>query len=240
LTSEGVIVFARMSSRRLPGKSLMTVGGSTMLELVVRRAELTDRPVVIATSDDPRDQNIADHGRSLGVEVFRGSLDDVADRALTCAKASSFSAFARVCGDRPFHDPMLIRELFRRRRKRDADIATNCADKTYPPGLTAEVIKTQALERMCRQTSDPADREHVTQYFYAHADKFVIENMIAPPTIDPRLSLVVDNEDDLNRARYIAAGLDDAVRGSTVQVLALADQWEQQKQSTVQTRGKRG
>ena len=52
------IVAARMSSSRLPGKVLMTIGGKAMLEWVLERVRLdnTVDDIVVATTIEPGDR----------------------------------------------------------------------------------------------------------------------------------------------------------------------------------------
>jgi len=226
--SFGSIVFARFASTRLPGKALVEIGGRPMLGLVLDRARRVAGapPLIVATSDRAEDDVIAAFVEKEGAACFRGDLDDVAGRALACADRYGLSRFARICGDRPFHDPGLIDRLRAMAESADADLATNAQRKTYPPGATAEVIRTQALRAALAQTQDAEDREHVTRYFYDRPDRFRIVNHEAAAGIDPRLSLVVDTPADLDRARFIAERLGDDVATATLErVLDLAAEW---------------
>lgn len=227
--TEGVIVFARMSSTRLPGKSLCMIGGRTLIGRVFDRSKAVglEGPVVLATSDRPEDDCLVDVAQAEGVGVFRGSLDDVAGRALAAAQAFGLEAFARVCGDRPFFDPRLVADLAALRRRDDLDLATNAQRKTYPPGLTAEVIRTAALGQALAETDDPQDREHVTRYFYSAPDRFSIGNIASPVPLDPRVSLVIDTAEDYDRACFIAAGLGegDTPSAPAERITALAVEW---------------
>ena len=52
--------------------------------------------------------------------------------------------FARICGDRPFYSSMLIQKLINLHVKYDLDLATNSLIKTFPYGMTAEVLSVDA------------------------------------------------------------------------------------------------
>ncbi len=76
------ILQARMSSSRLPGKVLLPLAGAPMIVRQierVRRARRIDR-LVVATSDDPSDDELARTLAAAGVAVHRGPLDDVLAR----------------------------------------------------------------------------------------------------------------------------------------------------------------
>jgi len=82
------IIQARMSSSRLPGKVLRLVGSQPMLARVLARASranLVDE-VLVATTNDPSDEPIADFCQSGGIPCFRGDLYDVLDRYYQAAK----------------------------------------------------------------------------------------------------------------------------------------------------------
>lgn len=230
----GLVIFARFDSVRLPGKALADIAGQPLLGHVINRARVVAGalPIVVATTDRDTDDPIVAFAREENVEVFRGALNDVADRALECADAFGFDAFARICGDRPFYDPVLLGDLIEVQARRALDLVTNAQQKTYPPGLTAEVVATAALRRVLAASSDPEDREHVTRYFYTHPESFRIVNVVAPQKFAPDLSLVVDTPNDLERARWIAGHTAGAATAAPVfEITSLAEQWEQRRRT---------
>jgi spore coat polysaccharide biosynthesis protein SpsF len=202
----GIILFARMSSSRLPGKMLRPLGPTSLLERVVARTRTLAYPIVLATSSAPSDDELCEEASRLGIPVFRGSLDDVLGRACAAARSAEFDAFARLCGDRPFlplddtrrgmalmHDRLL--------HAAPCDIVTNSGPRPVPSGLTMEVIRTTALERLRLQATSPEEREHVTSGFYLRGSEYSIVQLpsalheLARPGV-PRLQLAVDTEDD--------------------------------------------
>jgi spore coat polysaccharide biosynthesis protein SpsF (cytidylyltransferase family) len=231
--SIGGIVFARMNSSRLPGKALLPIGEQPLLGWVLRRAARAKGPaqVVVATSTDPSDDQLVAFVRSAGVPVYRGALENVAARALGCAREFGFIAFVRICGDRLFLEPTHIEAAIARfiESAGEVDVVTNTFAGTVPPGLTTEVVRTEALANMLEQTSDPQDLEHVTRYFYAHAGQFRITTGGTVPSALNGLRFVVDTSEDLERARYIVARLADPARAPIAQVAALARAWDQQR-----------
>jgi spore coat polysaccharide biosynthesis protein SpsF (cytidylyltransferase family) len=121
-------------------------------------------------------------------------------------------AVIRISGDSPFIDPCLIMrvtEVFR--ANCGIDIATNVFPRTYPLGLSVEVISVDALAKANAATVDKAEREHVTRFFYNNSNSFRIVNCSAETAHDLELRLTVDEASDLDRARWMieaGAGLD--------------------------------
>lgn len=202
-----VVLFARLDSNRLPGKALKMIAGKTLIDRVIDRACLCagSPPVIVATTDRPSDDPIADHVGRRGVLVFRGAGADVAGRALACAEAHALDRFVRISGDSPFIDPALIDICLARSRAGGADLVTNVFPRGYPIGVSAEAITTAAMRRIVAETDDPDDREHVTRYAYNNPDRFLIENVAAPDSRHAGLSLAVDTPDDYERACWIFA-----------------------------------
>ena len=154
--SVGIIIFSRMDSNRLPGKALIDIFGRPLLGRVIDRAKHVkgaDR-VIVATSSRSIDNPIVSFAESESVDVYRGDVDDVAGRALEACKAFDLAKFARICGDRPFFDPELVSRLITMHNELDIDIVTTMFPRTYPPGLTTEIISTDSLERVLSKTRD--------------------------------------------------------------------------------------
>lgn len=228
----GLIIFARLDSSRLPGKMLLPIGSRPLLGHVIDRANLVpgDAPIVVATSDRTVDDPIAEFARKEEIDVFRGDLEDVAQRALDCARRFGFSRFARICGDRPFHDPGILGQAIELHCEMKCDLATTMSPRTLPPGLTVEVVSTEAMEQLVQQTTRPDDREHVTAYFYRHPEEFRICNLDPPDakSLDG-LNLVVDDQHDLKRARWIVQGLGETPERTPISRIAdLARTWDRQ------------
>ena len=100
----GVLIFSRFDSSRLPGKALLDISGKELLGRVIDRSKKIRgiTGVAVATSDRNIDDNVAAFAKAQGVDVFRGSVDDVAKRAIEACNFYGWDAFVRICGDRPF------------------------------------------------------------------------------------------------------------------------------------------
>ena len=87
-----VILQARTGSSRLPRKVLADLAGRPMLAFLVerlKRCPSVDR-CILATTELPEDDELADLGDSLGLKVVRGSQQDVLSRfvlAVECTDA---------------------------------------------------------------------------------------------------------------------------------------------------------
>ena len=198
------LIQARLGSSRLPGKSglplpLGAAGDAhTVLGHVVRRARRAAAvsEVVVATTTQPLDDELAALATRLGAGVFRGSEADVLGRfaGALAAAAGPAATVVRLTADNPAIDPALL----------DAAVAHHLAtgaDYTHttglPLGTNFEIISAAALCRAHAEATQPAEREHVTPYLRRHPELFRLETLpLAVPPAVAALRLTVDYPND--------------------------------------------
>jgi spore coat polysaccharide biosynthesis protein SpsF len=172
-----------MGSERLPGKVLLDIEGQTMLERVVRRVQRARRidRVVVATTTEGTDDAVVSAASALGVDVTRGSENDVLDRFRQAAIDSGAGSIVRICADSPFVDPEVCDLVVRSFLDADppVDYASNKLDPSFPLGLDVEAFSRHALERAAREAHEPFERSHVTMYMYQNPDRFRLLPVIA-------------------------------------------------------------
>lgn len=203
----GVIIFSRFDSKRLYGKALTDIEGKCLLGRVIERCRLISEKhkIIVATSKRAIDDSIAKFAIRDGVEIYRGSCNDVYSRSIETCNKFNLDAFVRICGDRPFFDFNLVSKAINIFENSNYDLVTSMFPRTYPPGLTTEIINRNLLEKYNNLVKDKFDREHLTTFFYKNAKNIKIKNLqnIEYEKIKD-IKLVVDNNIDLKRARWIA------------------------------------
>jgi spore coat polysaccharide biosynthesis protein SpsF (cytidylyltransferase family) len=163
--------------------------------------------VVVATSTDDADDAVAAFAHSVGVRCHRGSAEDVAERMRGAVVTLGLDAFVRVNGDSPLLDPALVDRGVALLEDKECEIATNVFPRSFPAGQSVEVLRTAAFERGCSGMHVADDREHVTPFFYRHADEFTIRNFAAERDYGS-LRLVVDTHEDFDRITAIVARME--------------------------------
>ncbi|MFL5295382.1 MAG: cytidylyltransferase domain-containing protein [Phenylobacterium sp.] len=204
------ILQARMSSSRLPGKVMAPVLGEPMIGRQVerlRRAAGIDK-LMVATSTDPSDDELAAYCQSLELEVFRGGLDDVLGRyCAALARNPGTKAVVRLTADCPLADPQLVDKVIEHHREAGADYTSNVlGSRTYPQGLDTEVMRPEVLMEAGERAADPYEREHVTPYIYRRSDRFRLAGVARHKSL-ANLRWTVDVPDDLAFVREVYAKL---------------------------------
>lgn len=201
----GVIVLSRLDSKRLPGKALRMINGKPMVHYVLERAERIKGVdlVVFATSDREVDDALSSYVKKLGFPVFRGSADDVAGRVLACAQHFDFSTIVRVCGDSPLIDYELLSKGLAIFKSNKYDIVTNRYPRSFPAGMSMEILSMEAFSMGYQKMGSPEHFEHVTIYFYERPDAYLIHNVESGNSEYAEISLAIDTIDDIKRFEWM-------------------------------------
>lgn len=198
------IIQARTGSSRLPGKVLMPLGDMPMiLHILKRTAQSRVDAVLLATSREQEDDQLAACVRDHGFAVSRGSLEDVLDRYQQAAQASAASRIVRITGDCPLVDPEIIDACLERFARADCDYVSNAYPApSYPDGLDVEVFSAEALGKAWENARKPSEREHVTPHIWNNPGLFRLCSIQAAKNLS-HLRWTVDEPKDMEFMRQI-------------------------------------
>ncbi|MBI5740393.1 MAG: glycosyltransferase family protein [Nitrospirae bacterium] len=196
-----VIVEARMTSSRLPGKVLMPGCGKVMLHHLIERAKSVPEVsnVIIATTVNRTDDCIVELAEELGVWCFRGDEDDVLGRVVKASRRFGTDIIVEITGDDPLLDPGISSRVIRAFLEKEGEVefVTNDLTATFPVGFNTRAFRRQLLEAVEKKATHPVDREHVVNYICKRPDEFRIYNLEAEGFYRrPDLRLTLDTMED--------------------------------------------
>ncbi len=199
-----VILQARMSSSRLPGKVMLPINGEPMILRQIERIHkaISVNQIIVATSTDASDDSLAEYLLNRGVEVYRGSLKNVLSRYLEIEKTSEASAIIRLTGDCPLVMPELIDAMVREFYTLNVEYLSNTLRTTYPDGMDVEIVKPSALRKLARLKLNTAEKEHVTLGIYLRPSEFTIQNFTSKVDMSG-MRWTVDYPEDLHFVRQV-------------------------------------
>jgi len=200
----GIIIQARMGSRRLPGKVLKQIGDKNLLEhILFRLTKLSHKAqVVIATSDLEQDDILESFCKVNNISCFRGSEENVLERYYLCAKENNFEYIVRLTGDNPFIDIEELDNLIALHIDTESDYSRSFA--VLPKGIGSEIFTFDALEKSYLHGKKENHLEHVNEYIEENEDKFNISELkVSDEKNRPDISLTVDTFDDYKKACFI-------------------------------------
>jgi spore coat polysaccharide biosynthesis protein SpsF len=199
-----VILQARMSSNRLPGKVLKVINEKPMIYWQINRisqSKLVDK-IIVATSDQPSDDILVDYLASIKQEYIRGSLNNVLDRFVAAEKMYNPSVTIRLTADCPLVMPEIIDKCIERFNEEQVDYVSNILSLTFPDGLDVEVLKSGVLAKLKRFKLSDAEKEHVTLGLLNRQNIFTTRNIYYPTNLS-HFRWTVDTQTDLNFVREV-------------------------------------
>ena len=202
------IIQARCSSTRLPGKVLKPILGRSMLALHIerlRRAETLEK-LVVATSDGDQDDAIEGLCEDIGIDFFRGSLNNVLDRFHCCAQRYQSDHIVRLTGDCPLADPGIIDRVVRFHLEGGYDYSSNVLPPTWPDGMDVEVMRSACLAEAHAGATLPSEREHVTSFIRNRPERYRLGNISNDEDLSAH-RLSVDEPEDFEKIRLIYEAL---------------------------------
>ena len=209
-----VVIQARMTSTRLPGKVMLPLAGQPMLHHVIRRAEAIPgvSRVVLAIPEGPDQDPIRRFAATQqDLAVVTGSESDVLERTIAAARAVNAHTVVRVTSDCPMLDPAVSGAVLASYRVAGVEYARTRVTHGYPHGLDTEVVALAALRTAASEATDPYEREHVTPFIWRRPERF--STLLIDTLPDRRhWRLVVDTQADYELATCVYEALHSSSR----------------------------
>lgn len=218
-----VIIQARMTSTRLPGKIIEKIGSKSALEHVQARAVMSNaHEVTIAVPSLEDARAIKDAGHVGSFYVHDGDENDVLGRLHAAATGD---VIVRLTADTPLLPWTAISQCTSLLMYRGAGydyVETRSDPSTRPNGLDVQCFLRELLQRAHESTTDAHAREHITPALYAQAMYPARCRDIEGIPLDslPPWRLTLDTQDDLDWMRSLCeAGLSLAPTKITLRAL---------------------
>ena len=200
-----VILQARMSSTRLPGKVLQEINGIPLIEFQINRIRQSRlENIIVATTTDASDNILVHYLDSIGIESWRGPLHDVAARFHEVVKEFKPDSFLRLTADCPLVMPELLDEMVDSFEKQSIDYLCNTNPPSYPDGLDIEIVRTTAFLDLIQHELTNSEREHVTLGLRSERRNYKRQNFRNDKDLSS-LRWTVDYPDDLDHLRKLMA-----------------------------------
>ncbi|MDR2741483.1 MAG: spore coat protein [Treponema sp.] len=206
-----IILQARLDSQRLPGKSLLLLGGRPLVFRVMEALNHFKADLRILACPEDCVAAFGPLAEEAGFELVPGPKEDVLARYCIAIRKFKPSRVIRATGDNPFVFIDAAEALNREACGLGADYACFAG---IPHGSGVESINSEALLRAEREAESAPEREHVCPYLYTHPELFLLHRPLAPvPWQNLALRLTVDIPEDFRRAEALYQALTGAWGG---------------------------
>ncbi|GAB1444203.1 hypothetical protein MASR2M39_30500 [Ignavibacteriales bacterium] len=189
-----ILVSIREKSTRFPGKVLKEFHGQSVTEHLIDRVKSVGNAdkVIIATSDDPRDQVFSEMAIKKNIDIYYGSQEDKLLRYLQIAREYSMDAVVIVDGDDILCFPEVISKTIDVLSQGKYDVVFW---NKLPLGAASSGLTVKALERVI-ELKDEIDTEVWGGYF-TDGNFSVLRNDITEPLFQhPEIRLTLDYKED--------------------------------------------
>jgi spore coat polysaccharide biosynthesis protein SpsF len=168
------IIQARINSSRLPGKVMLDLAGKTLLERAYNSVCKSKKinKIVVATSNLDQDDIIENKLRLLGIDCFRGDLNNVLKRFFNASEVYQAINIVRVTADNPMMDAQVIDDLISHYEENDCNYSM-FSNGVY--GLSTEVFSKKILDEAFDNSNNDYEKEHVTPYILNNGKPSVID-----------------------------------------------------------------
>lgn len=200
-----VIIQARMGSKRFPGKTLYELSGKPSLAHLLDSVNqiVPKKNIVIASSEASENDAIEEYCKNESLECVRGDEENVASRFYEIIKKVRPSFFVRLNADSPLFDYRVLEKTIDVYRNEHPDIVTTILERTFPTGTNCEIIDSNVFLINYEMFRSPDHFEHVTRYFYDHAEDFEILNVESGVEGGSKVRLSFDTKEDYEVIRLI-------------------------------------
>ena len=201
-----MILQARMSSKRFPGKIIQEINGLPMIEILIRRIQLAKNvsQIFVVTSDDESDDKLVEILTEMKIEFYRGSLENVLSRFIHLIELHKLNSVVRLTGDNPLIDFKLLDIMIEKfEYQNELDYYSNTLERSYPKGLDIEIIKSKVLLGLRALNLTEAELEHVTLAIYTRKLDLNIGQKIRQGENLQNLRWTVDFPEDLEKIKRI-------------------------------------
>ncbi|MDR0568528.1 MAG: NTP transferase domain-containing protein [Spirochaetaceae bacterium] len=206
--TSAVVLQARLDSGRLPGKSLLPLGGEPLIFRVMEAFKTASFGGYILACPEECAEVFAPLAERAGFLVYPGSKEDVLSRYCGAIRRYNLDWVIRATGDNPFVFADAAEALHRSACALDADYAGYAG---LPHGAGVESVKASALLEAERNAVLQSEREHVCPYLYNHPELFYLHRPLAPALWrGSGLRVTVDTREDYEKAKTLYERLEKA------------------------------
>jgi len=204
-----LIVQARLSSSRFPGKVLEKITSSeNVLSYLLKRLSRCKRvdKIIVATTTSSKDDLLEKYLTQNNYLVYRGSEVNCLERYYEAAKQHKADVVIRITADCPLVIPEVVDEMvaYYLINYKSIDYLSNRQYTNFPEGVDVEVFGSKNLKKAIKSKLRKEECEHINYYFLNRSAKYRIRYYNHTLGGDySRFKLSIDTPEDLDKIRQL-------------------------------------
>ncbi len=163
----GIIIQARMESKRLPGKMMKKFSKKTVIGHILERLKKCKKvkKIILCVPDNKKNLCLINIAKKEKVNFFAGSHSNLVKRYYDAAKKFNIDPIIRIPGDNIIPEPQEIDKILTHHLKQKQRVfssnLTPFLASGYPDGIGAEVFNFDLLEEIFNLKLTKRQKEHV-------------------------------------------------------------------------------
>lgn len=197
----GAVIVSRMTSNRLPGKAIKKICGKEAIIVLINRIKKIKKcdKIILATSTDISDEPLVEIAKKEKIEIFRGSLENVALRYYEAAKKFSLDQIFRITGDAIFCDEIMLEKALESQISKCTDVTFI---KNMPYGTAKEVFNFKTIELIAKYAKVESNTEYL-EWFLENKRNFNVGYIKSNYQFKKDIRLTLDFKEDLEQLNKI-------------------------------------
>lgn len=198
--SDGVLITARLKSKRFPKKIIKEFFyGVSVIEYLINnlKKEFKNKQIVLITSKSNQDLILTKIAKNNGILFFRGHAKDVLDRMLKASEKFNFKNIISCTADNPLVDTSYSKKILRFHKKRKNDLTTNL---TLPIGMFTYAVNVNSLKKVVKKKNSKNTETWID--YFKKMKNFKVEDF-GKPTFKSKLRLTIDFYEDFKTVNEV-------------------------------------
>lgn len=198
--SDGVLITARLKSKRLPKKIIKKlINGDTVIEYLIKNLKkgFDAKQIVLITSKSNQDLVLTKIAEKNGIKFYRGHAQDVLDRMFRASQKFGFKNIISCTADNPFIDTNYAKKILKYHKKKHNDLTTNL---NLPIGMFSYAVNIKSLKKVILKKKSK-NTETWIEYFKKMKNFIVCD--YGKPIFKPKIRLTIDFKEDLQTVNEV-------------------------------------
>ena len=193
-----IIIQARMTSLRLPGKVMLPLGGYSSVEWLYHRLSVLCQGkshLCFAIPDNVHSRELRQFFDERRIPFVAGSEHNVYQRFLRAYEMfGPCKWIVRITADCPFIDRSVVEAVLDIAEKTGAEYSSNILVRSVPDGFDVEVIDAHFFLKASKSSLTQEEEEHVTVWHRMNAE--IVAQIMPTVQTDAALRITLDTLDD--------------------------------------------
>jgi len=180
-------IIARLSSKRLPKKNILSFNNKPMIvnlyNRIIKSKFIND--VIICTSNEESDDPLFEISKEFNINIFRGSLNDIMNRICEAANNFKTDHIVEILGDNPLVDSELVDDVINLYIENNLDYTSNISldyqkansikkYKCFPIGVRVQIYRYEIALQYKKFKNTKFLSSHPTNYIFENENIFKI------------------------------------------------------------------